>query len=460
MRQILLIPSRYRALFLANRGATGSRPQGKSNPRVAAARALAQVLRGSSLTDALTIQRKSLAVTDHGLAGELAYGSCRWFYRLQALLKQLQHKPFKPADTDIQALVLIGLYQLLFTRIPEHAAVAETAGAARVLGKQWAVAVVNGMLRRFQREQESMLAGIINQPQANYSQPQWFIESIRQNWPAQWRQVLEGLLLRPAFTLRVNLSRIKLEQYVARLAAAGVTARPVRGVPSALMLDSPMPVEQLPGFAEGLVSVQDAGAQLAAGLLDPQPGMRILDACAAPGGKTGHLLERAPSIQVTALDLDAGRLQKVADNMQRLGYSANLQQGDAGKPAGEWAEQAYDQILLDVPCSATGVMRRHPDIRILRRQSDISELAKRQRQIMDAVWPLLKPGGKMLYATCSILTQENERQVDAFVHRHKDVKVHELEYAGAVSCTHGLQILPLNSSMDGFYYALLEKNRY
>jgi 16S rRNA (cytosine967-C5)-methyltransferase len=442
---------------LANRGADSSRPRGKSNPRVAAARALAQVLRGASLTTAVAIQRKNLEAADYGLAGELAYGSCRWYYRLQALLEQLQHKPFKSGDTDIRALVLIGLYQLLFTRIPAHAAVAETAGAARVLRKQWAVAVINGMLRRFQREQEFMLAEIIDRPQASYSQPQWFIENIRQSWPDQWQQVLEGLLLRPPFTLRVNLSRISLQEYMARLVDTGATARPVQGVPSALMLDSPVPVESLPGFVEGLVSVQDAGAQLAACLLDPQPGMRILDACAAPGGKTGHLLERAPSIQVTALDVDASRLQMVADNMQRLGYSANLQQGDASKPTGEWAEQTYDQILLDVPCSATGVMRRHPDIRILRRHSDIGELVKRQRLIMDAVWPLLKSGGKMLYATCSVLAQENELQVDAFLSRHNDVEVGALEYAGTASCTHGLQILPKDNVMDGFYYALLEK---
>lgn len=442
---------------MANRRAGKSGSPVKSNPRVAAARALAQVLRGSSLTDAIAFQRKNLALADYGLAGELAYGSCRWYYRLQALLEQLQHKPFKPNDMDIHALVLIGLYQLLFTRVPEHAAVAETAGAARVLGKKWAVGVVNGMLRRFQREHESLLAGIIDQPQVKYSQPQWFIEAVQQNWPAQLQQVLDGLLLHPAFTLRVNLARSSLQDYVAGLADAGVTARPVKGVPSALMLDSAMPVEQLPGFAQGLVSVQDAGAQLAACLLDPQPGMQILDACAAPGGKTGHLLERASGIQVTALDVDAERLQKVADNMQRLGFSPSLQQGDAGKPAGDWAKQTYDQILLDVPCSATGVMRRHPDIRILRRQTDIVELTMRQQQIMDAVWPLLKPGGKMLYATCSILAQENEDQVDAFVSRHKTVKVHDLAHPGAVSTAHGLQILPVDNVMDGFYYALLEK---
>jgi len=433
--------------------------QARSNPRVAAARALAQVLRGGSLTDAMALQRANLAVVDYGLAGELAFGSSRWYYRLQALLEQLQRKPFKSRDRDIQALVLIGLYQLLFTRVPEHAALAETAGAARVLGKKWAVGVVNGMLRRFQRERESMLAEVIGQPQAEYSQPPWFIDMVQQNWPRQWQRVLEGLLLHPPFTLRVNLPQINLQQYVARLSDAGATARPVKGVPSALMLDSAMQVAHLPGFTEGLVSVQDAGAQLAAYLLDPQPGMQILDACAAPGGKTGHLLERADGIQVTALDVDAERLHKVAENMQRLKVSANLQQGDAAKPAGEWAERTYDQILLDVPCSATGVMRRHPDIRILRRQTDIADLTRRQKQIMDAVWPLLKPGGKMLYATCSILAQENEEQVDAFVGRHKDVQVHELAHPGAVSCAHGLQILPRVNSMDGFYYALLEKKQ-
>ena len=451
------MPSKYRAQFLASKGTAGSYFRGKSNPRVAAARALGQVLRGASLTDAMTIQRKSLAAADHGLAGELAYGSCRWYYRLQALLEQLQHKPFKSGDTDIRALVLIGLYQLLFTRIPEHAAVAETAGAARALHKRWAVAVINGMLRRFLREQQAMLADALSRPEGEYSQSQWFIETVRRDWPAQWQPLLQGLLLRPAFTLRVNLAKTSLQDYVSRLGATGVTCRPVPDIPSALILDSPMQVEQLPGFAEGLVSVQDAGAQLAAGWLAPRPGMRVLDACAAPGGKTGHLLERTPNIQVTAIDVDAGRLQKVAENMQRLGYSANLQLGDAGNPAGSWAARVYDRILLDVPCSATGVMRRHPDIRILRRQADIVELARRQQLIMDAAWSLLKTGGKMLYATCSVLGQENEGQVEAFLGRHNDVNMVKLEYAGAVSCTHGLQVLPLDNTMDGFYYSLLEK---
>lgn len=440
------------------RGKTSRRSAGVNpGPRVAAARTLALVLGGASLTHALSAQRLGLSASDHALASELSYGGCRWYYQLQAILQQIQHKKFKSADLDIHALTLIGLYQLLFTRIPEHAAVSETAGAARVLGKHWAVAVVNGILRRFQRERKSLLEEVMTSPQVVYSQPHWIIDSIERDWPDDAQGLLESLLQRPPFTVRVNLSRIGLPEYASKLTVKGITARPVNAVPSALILDAPIAVDKLPGFAQGLVSVQDAGAQLAALFLDPKSGMDVLDACAAPGGKTGHMLEYAPGIRVTAVDLDEERLTKVAENIQRLGLEARLVQGDASKPAGDWSKQLYDRILLDVPCSATGVMRRHPDIKILRRYSDIETLVHKQRQIMDAAWLMLKPGGKMLYATCSILAQENAQQVSAFLNRHQNVTVLKLKCSGATPCDYGLQILPMNRTMDGFYYALLEK---
>jgi len=280
---------------------------------------------------------------------------------------------------------------------------------------------------------------------------------VEQAWPQQAGALLEGLLERPPFTLRLDLHKTTPAGYAAELARLGVTARPVRGIPSALILDRPLPVAELPGFREGVVSVQDAGAQLAAFFLDPEPGMRVLDACAAPGGKTGHLLERGGKLELVALDADGTRLERVAQNLQRLGRSAHLVVGDAAAPAGEWAQRSYDRILADVPCTATGVMRRHPDIRLLRRPGDVQALMERQRRIVDALWRLLRPGGKLLYATCSVLPQENEEQVGAFLARHEDARVVELPTGRGITTEHGLQLLPIDRETDGFYYSLLEK---
>lgn len=420
---------------------------------------LREVLEGRSLNDALRRGQEKVAPRDRALLAELAYGVCRQYFSLEALAGMLLRQPLKDRDLDIQALLLGGLYQLLYTRIPAHAATGETAGAARLLRKKWAVGLVNGVLRHFQREQEALLSRLeqMDSPQVRHELPDWLVGELKKAWPEQAKAVFAGLARRPPFTLRVNLGRNSLSEYASLLKEAGMTARPLKGIPSALMLDESVSVEDLPGFFQGAVSVQDAGAQLAALLLDAQPGMAVLDACAAPGGKTGHILEHTRDLQLTAVDLDPGRLERVAQNMARLGFSASLAEGDASRPQGAWAERTYDRILADVPCTATGVIRRHPDIRLLRRPADVRNLQQRQQQILDALWSLLRPGGKMLYATCSLLPQENDEQVERFLYRQPDASAVMLPPGRGVKTTHGLQLLPDTLETDGFYYALLEK---
>jgi 16S rRNA (cytosine967-C5)-methyltransferase len=289
--------------------------------------------------------------------------------------------------------------------------------------------------------------------------PRWLQQSISAAWPERWRQILGACNQRPPMSLRVNVRRTRREQYSARLAAEGLAAEPLRYAPEGLLLERPVDVQRLAGFADGLASVQDGGAQLAAGLLQPEPGQRVLDACAAPGGKTSHILETAPELaELVAVDLDVHRLERVRENLRRLGLRATVAQGDAAAPAGAWATPAgYQRILLDVPCSATGVIRRHPDIKLLRRADDIPRLVYQQARMLEAVWPLLAPGGILVYATCSLLPQENEQQVKAFLARHSDAGELPIRADWGHPRDVGRQILPGEHSMDGFYYARLER---
>lgn len=436
--------------------ARASRPS--RSPRVAAARVVQGVLEGDSLSSLIPHQFTALeAARDRALAQELSYGTLRCYPRLAALLERLLQKPLKQKDRDVMALLLIGCYQLLYLRVADHAAVNETAGAANQLRKRWAVGLINGVLRRLQREQEELLAELESVEEARYAMPGWLLRELRQRWPDDWRRRVAALNGRPPMTLRVNRRRIDREGYLARLAEAGIEATPHAVAPAGIDLERPLEVESLPGFDSGDVSVQDGAAQLAAGLLELAPGQSVLDACAAPGGKSCHLLESEPAIDLTAMDIDGERLQRVAENLARLDLEAELVEGDAAAPAGDWAARGYDRILLDVPCSATGVIRRHPDIKLLRRESDIAELAARQRQILKAIWPLLKPGGLMLYATCSILPAENEHQMEWFLVQQADARERPIEAAWGEARPAGRQIPPGDGGMDGFYYALLEK---
>lgn len=413
--------------------------------------------RGRSLPDALDGIPASEDGRDGSLVRELSYGAVRLLPRLDALTGFLLHRPLKHDDGDLKALIQIGLYQLLATRIPDHAAVAATVEATRSLGKEWSAPLVNALLRRFLRERDRLLARSDRSPESRWLFPAWLLRRLQMAWPKDWESVVDASNAHPPMTLRVNVKRTTRSLYASKLAAAGLTARPTP-VASGLTLDRPLPVNGLPGFSAGLISVQDVGAQLAAGLLDAQTGERVLDACAAPGGKTAHILERtAPPLDLTALDADPERLVRVRENLARLGLSAHVVAGDAASPNGEWAKPGYNRILLDVPCSATGVIRRHPDIKLLRRESDIAKLCATQSRMLDALWPLLTPGGTLLYATCSLLPEENEKQVLAFLDRRSDARECPLDAAWGVARAVGRQTLPGTDGMDGFYYARLEK---
>jgi len=426
------------------------------NTRSVAARVLTQVLQnGHSLTTALESALQTVeSGKDQAFIQALCYGVCRYFHRLDFILSELLDKPLK--DTSIKALALVGLYQLGFMRVKPHAAVSETVFAARK--KPWAKALINALLRAYLREHEALERKADQKPSAATSHPDWLIKQITQDWPEQAQAILLENNRQAPMVLRVNAAKTGRNQYLQQLSEQGIVATAVDFCESALVLDKPVAVDQLPGFTDGWISVQDTAAQLAAGLLDARGGQRVLDVCAAPGGKSAHILELQPQLkELVAVDSDAARMQRVNENLQRLGQSATLIVGDAASPQDWWDGRVFDRILLDAPCSALGVIRRHPDIKLLRRAEDIESLQLLQKNILAAVWPLLAPGGLLLYATCSVLKQENEQQIQAFLARHPDAVEYPFSavwgHAGGV----GRQILTGDFAMDGFYYARLRK---
>ncbi|MFI3122154.1 MAG: 16S rRNA (cytosine(967)-C(5))-methyltransferase RsmB [Methylococcaceae bacterium] len=426
------------------------------NTRLIAARVLSRVLQdGQSLTAALDHAFLSIeSGKDRAFIQALCYGVCRQFHRLDFVLSQLLDKPLK--DADVKALALVGLYQLNFMRVKPHAAVSETVLAVRK--KPWAKSLINALLRTYLREQEGLEHKADAFQSAALSHPDWLIKHLEQDWPEQALTLLQENNLQPPMVLRVNLAKTSRENYLQRLIGQEIAAEAVSFCPSAITLDKPVPVDVLPGFADGLVSVQDTAAQLAAGLLDVQPGQRVLDVCAAPGGKTAHILESQAQLkELVAVDIDESRMQRVSENLQRLNLQAKLTVGDAAKPEDWWDGTLFERILLDAPCSALGVIRRHPDIKLLRRAEDIGPLQALQKSILQAVWPLLAPGGILLYATCSILKQENERQIQAFLAEHGDAVELPITADWGVAGVSGRQILTGESAMDGFYYARLSK---
>jgi 16S rRNA (cytosine967-C5)-methyltransferase len=332
----------------------------------------------------------------------------------------------------------------------------------RATGKRWAVPLANAVLRAYQRRQAELEASADAQPMSRYAHPDWLIEMLRADWPQDWQAILTANNERPPFVLRVNARQGEVASYQAALQAEGMQNTTLSVAEQALRLDQPVAVERLPGFADGAVSVQDAAAQLAAQLLDVHAGMRVLDACAAPGGKTSHILERSPELaELVAVEIDPARVPRIEQNLQRLGLSAQIIIGDAGQPDNWWDGRQFERILLDAPCSATGVIRRHPDIKLLRRAADLDELTAIQASLLDAVWPLLAPGGMLLYATCSVLRRENEHQIGRFLQRHPDAQEAELQRSWGRKVSHGRQIFPGaaggDMDMDGFYYASLIK---
>jgi len=430
--------------------------------RAAAAQVVDAVISsGRSLDQALAEHEVQLAERDRSLLRLLSYGSLRKHWQLRAVLDALLSRPLKKRDSCINALLTTALYQFLETRIPEHAVVSESVAATRLLHKPQLAGLVNAVLRSFLRDRLSFSRP--SNDEARFNHPQWFIDALRKDWPEDWQAMLTANDARAPMWLRVNTVRGSAADYLAHLAAENIAASLLPAVPGAVCLHEPRAVETLPGFAAGHVSVQDAAAQLAAPWLLGGLRGRILDACAAPGGKSGHLKELGgDAIDLTCVDNDASRLQRVAENFKRLDLHATLCSGDASNPAEWWDGQPFDGILLDAPCSASGVIRRHPDIKHLRRAADIDALHALQSRMLQALWPTLRPGGRLLYVTCSVLAAENDESVARFLESASDaVEIHVLQNNNirdlmrSTAC--GLQLLPGTADMDGFYFACLGK---
>ncbi len=413
--------------------------------------------RGESLSTALPAQSSDKGV-DAALVQELCFGTLRWYGRLNKIQEHLLRSPLKRRDMDLECLLNLGLYQLIYTRVPAHAAVHSTVRVASEMGKAWARGLVNGVLRNFIRHREGLLQRADRDAVARLSHPLWLLQRLQSAYPQRWERICEAANRHPPMTLRINQRSTDVKHYISELHSAGLEAHPHVVVDGAITLRQAVKIDRLPGFSQGLISVQDAAAQLAAPLLDCRPGMRILDACAAPGGKTAHVLDSlGGQAEVIALEKDVKRHRQLQQTLDRLGWQARIVQGDASQPTPWWDGEAFDRILLDAPCSATGVIRRHPDIKLLRRASDIRLMQQTQSKMLQALWPLLKQGGILLYVTCSILPEENSELIRRFLQENEEAVPIAPLFDWAAADEWGWQILPGEWDMDGFYYAKLQK---
>ena len=424
-----------------------------------AANAVNQVLSGRNLTLALPATLASFpnaTPQQRGAAADLSYGTLRFYGEVHAYLARLLEKPL--TDDRIHALLLVAIYQLLHDKAEAFTVVNQAVHAVsqfrKPVPKPWAKGLVNAILRNFLRQKDALSAQIASSEVAVYSYPQWWIHKLKAQYPGHWQGMLDAGNQHPPMTVRVNTNKISIEDYLQLLATQDIEATAIGG--QAVILNKPVAVDKIPGFSEGMVSVQDYGAQLAAQLLDVESGMRVLDACCAPGGKTGHILELA-NVDLTAMDSDAERLQRVQENLSRLGLQASLLAADAADAA--WYDgQPFDRILADVPCTASGIVRRHVDIKWLRREADVASFAAQQAKILPNLWQLLAKGGKLLYVTCSVFHEENQKQVDKFLLQHSDARQLSLSLGSFQNLTQqDGQLIP-STAHDGFFYALLQKN--
>ncbi|MDG1693720.1 MAG: 16S rRNA (cytosine(967)-C(5))-methyltransferase RsmB [Porticoccaceae bacterium] len=430
-----------------------------ANVRLVAAEAIGQVLRGRSLSAVLPKYSQKVAVNDQGLFKELCFGTLRWYPQLNAIVNHLMSKPIKDKEREIQALLACGIYQLMYMRVADHAAINETVAATVKLKRLWAKGLVNAVLRNFQRQQEQIVEKLSKNSEYKTAHPQWLVNRLEQAWPEQATAILAANNLQAPMCLRVNTSRCSRDDYLQMLADTDIGANPTQYSDCGVLLDCPQEVTALPGFAEGLISVQDESAQLAAALLDVQPGHAVLDACCAPGGKTCHILESEPKLaSLTAIDLEPKRLERVKENLQRLELQAKLIAADVGAIDQWWDNNSFDRVLLDAPCSASGVIRRHPDIKLLRKDSDIDNLSKIQTELLEKVWKTLRKGSMLVYATCSVLPQENDQVVTRFLATNKDASLVKIEADWGQATDNGRQIFPSAKGGDGFYYSRLQKN--
>ena len=433
--------------------------------RAAAAAAVDAVIHnGRSLEQVIPeCLTEALSPRDVTLVKALVYGALRGHCLHQCLISKLLSKPLKKKDIVLESLLSVSLFQLLESDQPDFAVVSATVDAAAVLGRPHARGLVNAVLRNFLRQREVLLKAAMQEPAARYRLPVWLLDRLRSSWPDTWEAIAAASNLQAPMWIRVNQQRTSVSDYQQQLKTdINLSAESSAVCPGSLKLESAVRVDVLPGFESGHSSVQDIAAQLAATILAPKPGEKILDACAAPGGKTGHLAElSAYGANITALDHSAERMQRVTENLERIGANATLIVGDAAAPEGWWDGELFDRVLLDAPCSATGVIRRHPDIPLLRRDSDISALTDLQERMLAALWLVLKPGGQLLYTTCSVLPVENQSVVAAFLQGHPEARVLPVDCLEHVAAKHigpGHQLLPGNPlDSDGFYYALLEK---
>ena len=430
-----------------------------ANVRVVAAEAIGQVLRGRSLSAVLPKYSEKVADTDQALFKQLCFGTLRWYPQLQAIVNHLMSKPIKDKEREIQALLACGIYQLMYMRVADHAAINETVAATVKLKRLWAKGLVNAVLRNFQRQQQQITASLSTNTEFATAHPQWLVSRLHKAWPRQAEEILQANNLQAPMCLRVNALRCSRDDYLQLLVDADIGASPTQYSDCGVMLDSPQDVTKLPGFADGFVSVQDESAQLAASLLDVQPGHAVLDACCAPGGKTCHILESQPQLSsLTAIDLEEKRLERCKDNLQRLDLQANLIAADVGAIDQWWDNNSFDRILLDAPCSASGVIRRHPDIKLLRQDTDIENLSKIQTELLEKVWKTLRKGSMLIYATCSVLPQENDQVVARFLATNNDASLVKIEADWGIATDFGRQIFPSAKGGDGFYYSRLQKN--
>ena len=427
--------------------------------RVAAAEVLAHVMRGQSLSALLPKYASRVLEKDRSLFKQICFGSLRWYPQIALLIKRLVEKPLREKDLEIQGLIACGIYQLMHMRTSEHAVVNETVAATKGLNRVWAKGLVNAVLRTFQREKASLLQEQLDNNVFQTAHPKWLLKKLEQAWsPARAAKIVAGNNERGPMTLRVNTLRQTRDDYLERLKATEIIAERTQYSCVGITLEAAVDVLHLPGFEEGEISVQDEAAQLAASLLLLEPNQMVLDACCAPGGKTCHILETEPGIKsLLAIDSEPRRLLKVKENLHRLKLKSDLKAADAGDLDAWWDKTPFDRILLDAPCSATGVIRRHPDIKILRKPSDIDKLAEIQATLLKRLWQTLANEGILVYATCSVLPEENDQVVKAFVGSREDVEIMTIDASWGEITDCGRQLFPTTDGHDGFYYARLRK---
>jgi 16S rRNA (cytosine967-C5)-methyltransferase len=434
------------------------------NTRLIATQILKGVLRDKRSLNEVLAEGKSKCKTtqDQALVQALCFGVLRWYPKLYFISTQLLQKPLKPKDQDLLYLICVGLYQLIEMRIPDHAAISETVEATRLLNKPWAAGLMNALLRNYLRQKEKINLALKNTQdplylEATYAHPLWLIKALQKAWPADWEALLNENNLHPPFSIRVNTQQISRDAYQHLLLENAIQSTPIAHTLSGLILENTKEITALPGFEAGYFSVQDGASQLVGPLLQLAPGLRVLDACSAPGGKTTHLLELEPHLaELIAVDIAPERTQRIQENLNRLKLKATVITADATQPDTWWDGKLFDRILIDAPCSATGIIRRHPDIKYLRQPTDIQTLNQQQAKLLNVLWTLLKPDGLLVYTTCSIMPAENTDIMEAFLNTHPSAKPQALDLPIGLSQPVGHQLLAGQNGCDGFYYALIQ----